>query len=51
MEAKRARLRKLSDATSVQGVSMSALRTVLAALEAENVSRKQLVNAYHDRFS
>ena len=51
MEAKRARLRKLSDATSVQGVSMSALRTVLAALEAENVSRKQLANAYHDRFS
>ena len=49
MDAKRARLRKPSDATSVQGISMAALGRVLSALEIKNVSRRQIAAAYHLR--
>ena len=50
MEAKRARQRKLSDACAVQGISMKALRSVMAKLEIEGASRRQLLQAYHVRF-
>ena len=50
MEAKRARQRKLSDASAINGISMTALRSVMAKLEIEGASRRQLLQAYHVRF-
>ena len=49
-ETKRQRYRRLAHATSISGQTVSALRDVLATLQADAISRPQLLAAYHTRF-
>jgi len=50
-ETKRQRHRRLAHAISISGQTVSALRDVLATLQADTISRRQLLAGYHTRFN